>query len=196
MWSDISGLRSLSGWFQWVSIGLVFVSGFLQLGRTVVDRREKDLSAIEQTARANWRGELLIGHEEEIAEKLMPFVGTKFDSAFDLSSKEQQAFWQSLQPVLATKSGWSNIPWSDGHTTPLWMLNAAAPSQANLPRSGSAAATNVGIHVFPEYREQLGPAAAALVSALKGIGITAAEADSNIVSVNKDAIHIWIGEKQ
>lgn len=48
LWRDISGLRSLSNWLQWVSISLVFVSGFLQVGKYVVDRREKSLSAIAQ----------------------------------------------------------------------------------------------------------------------------------------------------
>lgn len=48
MWNDISELKSLSNWFQWISISLVFLSGFLQIGKYVVDRREKELSTIEQ----------------------------------------------------------------------------------------------------------------------------------------------------
>jgi len=53
VWNDIGELRNLSSWFQWVSISLVFVSGFLQAGKYVVDRREKMLSAIEQTELIN-----------------------------------------------------------------------------------------------------------------------------------------------
>jgi len=47
-WSDITSLRSVSAWFQWVSIGLVFFSGLLQLGKFLVDRRERALTAIAQ----------------------------------------------------------------------------------------------------------------------------------------------------
>jgi hypothetical protein len=60
---------------------------------------------------------------------------------------------------------------------------SAAPSEANLPISGSAAATNVEIHVYPEYRERLKPVAAALFCSPERVGIDAAEADSNVVSV-------------
>lgn len=53
MWNEINELKSLSAWFQWLSIGLVFISGFLQIGKYVVDRREKFLSEIEQANRLN-----------------------------------------------------------------------------------------------------------------------------------------------
>src|SRR5205809_662157 len=46
MWSDITFLRSLSTWLQWGAIGLVFLGGFLQIGRYLVDRRERALSAV------------------------------------------------------------------------------------------------------------------------------------------------------
>ena len=48
VWSDIGSLRSVSGWLQWISIGLVFLSGLLQVGKFLVDRREKVLSALAQ----------------------------------------------------------------------------------------------------------------------------------------------------
>jgi hypothetical protein len=51
MWDSIAELRTLSGILQWVSIGLVFISGFLQVGKFIVDRREKVLSNIEQAER-------------------------------------------------------------------------------------------------------------------------------------------------
>jgi len=53
MWNDIAELRTFSSYFQWISIGLVFVSGFLQVGKFIVDRREKALSAIEQAEKLN-----------------------------------------------------------------------------------------------------------------------------------------------
>jgi hypothetical protein len=49
---------------------------------------------------------------------------------------------------------------------------------------------------FTEYQEQLESAAKALIAALKDNGIAAKESDSPIVSVNKDAIRRWIGEKR
>jgi len=45
VWSDLHSLRTVSAWFQWVSIGLVFLSGLLQVGKYLVDRREKAISA-------------------------------------------------------------------------------------------------------------------------------------------------------
>ena len=48
MWDDINLLRTVSVWLQWTSIALVFVSGCLQVGKFVIDRREKALVAIEQ----------------------------------------------------------------------------------------------------------------------------------------------------
>lgn len=49
IWESIPNLKSLSSWLQWISIAMVFVSGGLQIGRYVVDRREKYLSSIEHT---------------------------------------------------------------------------------------------------------------------------------------------------
>lgn len=53
LWLNITSLRSVSGWFQWVSIGLVFLSGLLQVGKFLVDRREKALSAMAQAELLN-----------------------------------------------------------------------------------------------------------------------------------------------
>jgi hypothetical protein len=48
MWNDVGELRNLSSWLQWISISLVFFSGFLQVGKYAVDRREREVSTIEQ----------------------------------------------------------------------------------------------------------------------------------------------------
>jgi hypothetical protein len=53
LWRDVNALKSLSNWLQWLSIALVFVSGFFQVGKYVVDRREKALTAIAQAAQLN-----------------------------------------------------------------------------------------------------------------------------------------------
>lgn len=68
--------------------------------------------------------------------------------------------------------------------------------QGNRPVSGSVAATNVEIHIHPEFRKQLVLAATALVSALNDAGIVAVDAGFNANSTNTDAIHILIGEKR
>jgi hypothetical protein len=52
-WSDIAALRSTSSWFQALSIALVFLSGLLQVGKYVVDRRERTLSAAAESERLN-----------------------------------------------------------------------------------------------------------------------------------------------
>jgi len=52
-WGDIAVLRSASTWLQWVSIGLVFCSGFLQVGKYLIDKRERQLAAIAQAEQLN-----------------------------------------------------------------------------------------------------------------------------------------------
>jgi len=53
IWANIGSLRMVSAWLQWVSIGLVFVSGFLQVGKFMVDRRERTLAAVAQAELLN-----------------------------------------------------------------------------------------------------------------------------------------------
>ena len=52
-WGDVGTLHTLSAWLQWLSIGLVFISGFLQVGKYIVDRREGALSALAEAERLN-----------------------------------------------------------------------------------------------------------------------------------------------
>ena len=44
IWKNIGSLHSLSGFLQWFSIILIFIGGFSQIAKQVVDRREKYLS--------------------------------------------------------------------------------------------------------------------------------------------------------
>lgn len=135
----------------------------------------------------------------DISKLLKSFAGTRFDSAFDLYSGEQNAFWGLLQPAIVA-AGWKNIPWDEGRTVPNWIYGSAASKQQRLkfPSSASAIVFDVNVYVFPEYRDQLGGAASALIAALNSAGIVAAPADSDVQvsNVNKDAIHILIGEKR
>lgn len=72
-----------------------------------------------------------------------------------------------------------------------------AGSGISHPSWAPVIATNVELHVFPEYREQLGAAVLALISALKDADIDAVDAGPNgVVSKNRDVIHIWIGDRQ
>jgi hypothetical protein len=58
------------------------------------------------------------------------------------------------------------------------------------------AAQNVEIHLHPDVRTTLLPAAMALTSALNGIGIAAMEVPFNCHSRNPTALHILIGDQQ
>jgi hypothetical protein len=142
-----------------------------------------------------WRQELLAEHRAEIGEKLETFKGTKFDTGLDLNSAEQTAFVQELDNVLVDSAKWVHVPWNGGFTIPLWIFNAGGG--APRPISAPVTARNVEIHIFAEYREQLEPAATALISVFKAAGIVATNTGpASAVSTNKDAIHIWVGEKQ
>jgi hypothetical protein len=68
--------------------------------------------------------------------------------------------------------------------------------QGDRPLSGAVGATNVEIHIRPEERTELGPAAAALISVLKEIGVEATDKGFNSHSTNANAIHIHIGDKR
>jgi hypothetical protein len=48
MWNDAETLRTVSFFLQWISIALIFFGGFLQVGKVVVDRREKVISSVLQ----------------------------------------------------------------------------------------------------------------------------------------------------
>ncbi len=199
-WTRETGRRLLiksSGILAALSIFLLVADTIAAMReRTAIVTAEKDAADAKlQLAKYRaWRQELLAEHEAAIVENLKPFSGTKFDTGLDLSSAEQAAFLQALIPILAS-SHWLRVPWSGGNTIPLWIFNAGGGG-GGIVGSAPVTATNVEIHVFAEYRDQLGPAADALISALNGIGIVASDAGPNAVSVNKDAIHIWIGEKR
>jgi hypothetical protein len=141
-----------------------------------------------------WRQELLAEHRAEVVKKLTFFRGTKFDTGLDFGSGEQAALVQRLVAVLA-ESSWVRVPWRTGETIPTWILNAGG-GQGGTSESAPVTAVNVEIHIFDEYQDRLRPAADALRSALNDAGIVATDAGPSAVSSNKDAIHIWVGEKQ
>jgi hypothetical protein len=106
-----------------------------------------------------------------ILSRLTPFLGTKFDTGASGSSGEQADFLWEFRPLLQT-AGWELVPWA-GPGLPISFGNTG------LPVMGTVAAQDVEIHVHPESRAQLGPAAAALVAALNEIGVPAIDRGQN-----------------
>jgi hypothetical protein len=51
LWADPTRLHNLSNFLQWFGIALIFLGGILQVGRLVVDRREKLLTGQIQAER-------------------------------------------------------------------------------------------------------------------------------------------------
>lgn len=137
-----------------------------------------------------------------IAKKLKPFAGTKFDTGLSGNSGEQADFLWRLEEALASvpqsgseprpNAGWIEIDWG------LERLGVGAQTLRRGHRavSGPVAAQNVELHLHPDCRDKLLPAATALVSALQDVGIAARVAAFNTHSSNDDAIHILIGDKQ
>jgi hypothetical protein len=137
---------------------------------------------------------------DTIAEKLKPFAGTKFDTGLAGNSGEQADFLWRLEMALTNlpppenrlNADWMEISWGFNRVG----VGAQALQRGTRPVSGSVAAQNVEIHLHPEYRAKLLPAATALISALNDVGIVAKEVGFNAHSSNDDAIHVLIGEKQ
>lgn len=121
-----------------------------------------------------------------IANAIRSFTGTQFDTGFSMNSGEQADFLWLLEPVLVS-AGWQHIPWSG---------TADIVRQGDRPISGSVAAQDVEIHLHPESRDKLLPAATALISVLNAHGIVASDVGFNCHSGNTNAIHIMIGDKK
>jgi len=121
-----------------------------------------------------------------ITAKLRTFPGTQFDSGYARTSGEQQDFWWDLEPAIVA-AGWVHVRWSGTGDVII---------QGNRPLSGDIAADNVEIHLHPESRSELEPAAKALVVALNEAGIATRDAGFNTHSGNTRAVHIMIGEKR
>lgn len=126
---------------------------------------------------------------KRITERLAPFSGTEFDCGMGQGG-EQADFWWDLQPALVA-AGWRHLAWQfpPGFMP---MLIAQGPSR---PVSGSVGAADVEIHLHPDHRVRLLPAATALIEVLNEIGIAARDAGYNAHNINTAAIHILIGDK-
>jgi len=127
---------------------------------------------------------------ERISQRLLSFAGTQFDCGMGRGG-EQADFWWDLEPAIVA-AGWTHIFWQYP-PGPLPMLLMQGPDR---PGSGSVGAENVEVHLHPEHRVRLLPAATALVAILNEIGIAARDAGFNAHSINNGAIHILIGDKR
>lgn len=136
-----------------------------------------------------------------LIEKIKPFAGTKFDIGHAASGREQWDFLWVLEPLFS-QAGWIFVDWNPG---PLPLPGQSRPGvfgKLNWTMQqhvyGVANVSNVSIELSPEFRDKLLPAANALASALKEIGIATTVEDHPIsgVSATKDAIHFLVGERE
>jgi hypothetical protein len=171
-----------------------FDEGITRAQQSTIETQKSTIIALETKLRP--RSSLLQEHEESFVAAIARFKETRFETGIDLGSSEQTLLAKALHFALVSKAGWQAVSWDGGFTIPLWVFGAGS-GDPKPARWAPVLAANVEVHVFDEYRQQLGPALIALVAALKEAGITAADAGaSGVVSKNKDVIHIWIGEKQ
>jgi len=137
------------------------------------------------------RSRELARHKQAVIDALSHFPNTRFDTGLDHQSGEEADFLRALSATLKT-AGWQHIPWDIGGTWPWLLLNV----QTDFPLSAPIAAINVEIHVHADERTTLNPAASALIKALNDAGISCTDAGDQAQSINKNTIHIWIGEKR
>jgi hypothetical protein len=136
-----------------------------------------------------------------LLEKLKPFAGTKFDIGHAQSGREQWDFLWVLEPIFQ-QAGWEFIDWNPGPLPLPGQARAGVFVKLNWTMRthvyGIANVSNVSVELSPELREQLLPAAEALVSALNEVGIAAVVEHQPIsaVSATKDAIHFLVGDRE
>jgi hypothetical protein len=123
-----------------------------------------------------------------LTERLRQCAGVQFDTGMAGGPGEVMHFCWDLEEVLQN-AGWAQLPWG----APGAQLTFAR----NLrPSAGMIMADNVEIQIDPSSRTVNNVAAmAALIDALREIGIEATETPYNFANTNVGAIHILIGQK-
>lgn len=199
-----------SFWDQWgtsvanslIAIGVALEIKFGQMAglrQTELRRRsdEKVAAATDRATRAETsliklltpRRAILRPHMERIAKDLERFQRTKFDIGFG-SGGEQSNFCWDIEEMLAAAK-WDEHGWGEITSSPIVVHNRGS----SRPFAGIVSAENVEIHLDATWGPSLRPAATALISALRSIGIDAQEVPFNYNSANVEAIHIQIGPK-
>jgi hypothetical protein len=102
MWDSITELKQLSSFLQWLSIALVFFSGFLQVGKYIVDKRERNLSAIEQAEKLNPIAQII--HTGSAVVEMLVSTDQKFSNHF-MDSGAYAALCQGSEPLMTMASG-------------------------------------------------------------------------------------------
>lgn len=124
--------------------------------------------------------------EDQIVKRLSPFPGTSYDFGYSIGSGEQANFLWSFRLILE-KAHWIQVPWKGPGL-------GISFGNTGLPVSGSVGAQNVEIHLHPESREALKPAANALITSLNEAGVSASDGGFNTSNENTGVIHILVGE--
>jgi hypothetical protein len=136
------------------------------------------------------RGPIIQEHAQEFVDEIKPFAGTKFDMGHAPVGREQWDFAWQLEPLMS-RAGWVFVEWTSttGRFSKLnWTMNPHKYGVANVE--------NISIELAPESREHLMPAATALASAFKQIGVEAVVTEKNNNSINVGVIDLLIGTKQ
>lgn len=147
---------------------------------------------LELTRLRATRSDELKGKEAELIAKLAPFAGTQFDIGCGMGDGEQADFIWDLEPILAN-AGWKELSWCSTQLGPNLVIHRGSSQRPTL---GNVSASNVEIHLSPNFRAALSPAANAVISALTGIGINARDAGYNIANGSDAAVHILTGPKR
>ena len=162
-------------------------------------REERIAAANERAAKAELalveyrksRSDRVAAAATDVAEKLTPFAGTKFDFGHGPEGfREQWDFAWRFEPVLI-KAGWSFTDWLGG--TMIAKLNDWSSGRRIY---GITNVVNVSLEMHTDDEAALSPAARALADALNAAGIAASAGGNNNTSANRGVIHILIGEKQ
>lgn len=96
IWRNAEYLRSISGIFQWLSIILIFLGGILQVGKFIADRREKEITFLEQNR--------IILQQQQKVTVLEDEISKRKEEITDLTRKSESAnpYRQTIHTATVT----------------------------------------------------------------------------------------------
>jgi hypothetical protein len=177
---------------RWLAIYWNSTVGFIGARRALEPVRLPVSPQLELAKLRSSRREDLKGKDAELTAKLRAFSGTQFDAGIGLGDGEQADFIWDLEAILAS-AGWQQLNWLSTVLGPNIVVHRGNSGRCVL---GNVSAQNVEIHLHPNSRSALTPAANALISALTSVGVAASVAGYNIRNGNDTAVHIVIGPKR
>jgi hypothetical protein len=152
-----------------------------------LDRAAKAETALLEFRKSR-RSLMTAGNKARLRERLLPFAGTEFDTAYG-SGGEQMHFLWDLEEVMHS-ANWRQLPW-----TVNVVGNTLTRFRSQRPGCGVVDAENVELQLQPEWRQKNEAASKALIEGLSEIGIAASEAPLITPNTNMLAIHVLIGPK-